>query len=88
MKPTETQPRRRDSLLIQLFFVGGCVLVVMGFIYAVTHRWPSLDPLALIALVGMGLLLVVVCERLSMILHELRRISSMLRTVARSPERE
>jgi len=82
------RPGRPDSFLTQLFFIGGGILVVMGLTFAVFHRWPSLDPLALIALVGIGLLLVVVCERLSLILKELRQIRSLLRAAVRSPDRE
>lgn len=88
MRRTDTRPRTPDSFLIQLFFIGGGILVVMGLTFAVSHRWPSLDPLALVALVGIGLLLVVVCERLNLILQELRQIRSLLRTSVRSPGHE
>ena len=86
MKPVEPPASRSDSFVTQLFFISGGVLVVIGLTFAVAHHWPSLDPLALIALVGIGLLLIVACERLSLILRELRRISSLLQAAGRSAQ--
>jgi formate/nitrite transporter FocA (FNT family) len=64
--------------VIEGFFIGGATLVVISLMYAVVKSWPSFDPLALSALVGGGLLLVVVCERLNLILRELRRITAIM----------
>jgi predicted signal transduction protein with EAL and GGDEF domain len=86
VKLVEAPAGRSDSFVTQLFFIAGGILVVIGLTFAVAHHWPSLDPLALIALVGIGLLLIVACERLSLILRELRRISSLLHAACGSAE--
>ncbi len=52
--------------------------MVVGLMYSIAKSWPSIDPLALAALVGIGLLLVVVCERLGLILRELRKITTLM----------
>jgi len=52
--------------------------VVAGLVYSLAKSWPSIDPLALATLVGIGLLLVVVCERLGLILRELRKITTLM----------
>jgi hypothetical protein len=64
---------------VELFFVLGAILVVVGLLYSAARSWPSLDPLALATLVGIGLLLVVVCERLRTMAHELRALTTLLR---------
>ena len=53
--------------------------MIVGLIFAVRKSWPSLDPLSLVMLVGIGLLLVVVCERLRLILRELRELTTLIR---------
>ena len=78
MSQRTTKGRRRDPLVIEAFFVAGAILVVVGLIYSLAKSWPSFDPLALAALVGIGLLLVVVCERLGLILRELRKITALM----------
>jgi hypothetical protein len=70
--------RRREPAVVEGFFIGGAALVVVSLMYALAKSWPSFDPLALSALMGGGLLLVVVCERLSLILRELRRIAALM----------
>ena len=52
--------------------------MILGFLYAVKRSWPALDQLSLVMLVGIGLLLVVVCERLRLILRELRALTSLI----------
>jgi protein-S-isoprenylcysteine O-methyltransferase Ste14 len=69
---------QRESWLIDLFFVIGALLVVVGFMYSLASAWPSFDPMALAVLVGTGLLLVVICERLRLILAELQGIAAKL----------
>jgi hypothetical protein len=76
-QPT-TNGRRREPAVIEGFFLGGATLVLVSLMYALAKSWPSFDPLVLSALVGGGLLLVVVCERLSLILRELRRITALM----------
>lgn len=78
MPQRATKGRRREPAVIEGFFIGGATLVVVSLMYALAKSWPSFDPLVLSALVGGGLLLVVVCERLSLILRELRRISALM----------
>jgi len=78
MSQRTTKGRRREPLIIEAFFAGGAILVVVGLMYSLAKSWPSFDPLALAALVGIGLLLVVVCERLSLILRELRKITALM----------
>jgi hypothetical protein len=71
---------RSEPPLVELFFVVGAILVVVGFLYSLARSWPSLDPLALATLVGIGLLLVVVCERLRTMAHDLRTLTALMRT--------
>jgi hypothetical protein len=78
MSQRTTKERRREPLVIEAFFAGGAILVVVGLTYSIAKSWPSIDPLALAALVGIGLLLVVVCERLGLILRELRKITTLM----------
>ena len=78
MPEQTTKGRRREPAVIEGFFIGGATLVVVSLVFSLAKSWPSFDPLALSALVGGGLLLVVVCERLSLILRELRRISALM----------
>jgi hypothetical protein len=78
MSQRTTKGSRREPLVIEAFFAGGAILVVIGLTYSIAKSWPSIDPLALAALVGIGLLLVVVCERLGLILRELRKITTLM----------
>jgi hypothetical protein len=74
-------------VLVEFLFAAGAILVILGFLYAVKRSWPALDPLNLVMLVGIGLLLVVVCERLRLILRELRTLTSLIhRATVRAPE--
>ena len=83
MSQRTTKRRRRESAVIEAFFIGGAILVVLGLMYSLAKHWPSTDPLALATLVGIGLLLVVVCERLGLILRELGKITALMqRTVS------
>ena len=76
--------RRRDPPLTEVLFAIGAILVIVGLIYAIRKSWPALDPLSLVMLVGIGLLLVVVCERLRLILGELRQLTSVIRAATDS----
>ena len=87
MPPRRTvQKRRRDPALTEFLFAAGAILVIVGLLYAIRKSWPSLDPLGLVMLVGIGLLLVVVCERLRLILQELHELTSLIRTATASEE--
>ena len=72
--------RRADPPVVEVLFILGAILVLVGFLYSLARSWPSFDPLALAMLVGIGLLLVVVCERLRLLLRELRVLTSLMRT--------
>ena len=81
--------RRREDALVEFLFAGGAILVIVGLIYAIRRSWPALDPLSLVMLVGIGLLLVVVCERLRLILRELRELTTLIRvSTAPAPEEQ
>jgi len=80
MPKRHVEKRPREHALIELLFAAGAILVIVGLLYAVRRSWPSLDPLSLVMLVGIGLLLVVVCERLRLILQELQELTSLIRT--------
>lgn len=87
MPPKRTvQKRRSDHALIEFLFAAGTILVIVGLLYAIRKSWPSLDPLGLVMLVGIGLLLVVVCERLRLILRELQELTSLIRSATASEE--
>jgi hypothetical protein len=86
-RPVKKPPR--DHVLVELLFAAGAILVILGFLYAVKRSWPALDPLSLVMLVGIGLLLLVVCERLRLILRELRELTTLIRrATVEAPEEE
>jgi len=85
--PKRAVKRRRENALVEFLFAAGAILVIVGLLYAIRRSWPALDPLSLVMLVGIGLLLVVVCERLRLILRELRALTTLIRTAtAQVPE--
>lgn len=71
MTPTRTP----DSKTIVILFVAGAGLVVASFSYAFIRRWPTFDPLVTAGIVGVGLLLIVIYERLGHMHSELRTIA-------------
>jgi hypothetical protein len=76
-------------MVVEFLFVAGTLLVILGFLHAVRRSWPALDPLSLVMLVGIGLLLIVVCERLRLILRALLELVSLLRrATVEMPEEE
>lgn len=86
-KPTP-RTRRAEQPVVEVFFILGAILVLVGFLYSLARSWPSFDPLALATLVGIGLLLVVVCERMRLVLHELRVLNSLMRTAIADTQQE
>ena len=80
MPKRAVKQRRRENVLVEFLFAAGAILVIVGLVYAIRRSWPALDPLSLVMLVGIGLLLVVVCERLRLILRELRSLTTLIRT--------
>jgi hypothetical protein len=78
-------PRKRDSWLPELFFIAGALLILITFAYSLLRRWPTFDPLVTSLLAGIGLMLIVIYERLGLMLRELRHITTVL---DREPEHE
>jgi hypothetical protein len=87
MSHRATKGRPREPFVTEIFFLAGAILVVAGLVYSLARSWPSIDPLALAALVGIGLLLVVVCERLRLILRELRKITTLMQRAVPGSDR-
>ena len=97
---TESRPRRTSSMrsspktpriepaVVELFFILGAILIVVGFLWSIAKSWPSFDPLALATLVGIGLLLVVVCERLRFAVRELRTLTTLMRSAITDAQQE
>jgi hypothetical protein len=87
---TRVAPRtpRPESPVVEVFFVLGAILVVVGFLYAIAKSWPSFDPLSLAMLVGIGLLLVVICERLRTVVRELRTLTTLMRSAIADAQQE
>jgi hypothetical protein len=89
MPSRDIKKRPRDPVLVELLFATGTLLVILGFLYAVRRSWPALDPLSLVMLVGIGLLLIVVCERLRLVVRALQELVSLLRRAsAKAPGEE
>lgn len=87
MPKRAVKSRRREHALVEFLFATGAILVIVGLIYAIRRSWPALDPLSLVMLAGIGLLLVVVCERLRLIQRELRALTALIRVAtAQAPE--
>lgn len=72
-------PAPRDRLSVMALFAIGTGLVVAAMAYAVLRSWPTFDPLASATLIGIGLLLIVIHERLAAILKELRELVALAR---------
>lgn len=78
--------RRGEPAVTEVFFILGALMVLIGLIYSMKKSWPTFDPLALAMLIGIGLLLVVVCERLRILVLEVARIGEHLERMASPPE--
>lgn len=74
MSPTKAP----DSRMVVILFAAGAGLVIASFTYALVRRWPTFDPLVTAAIVGVGLLLIVIYERLGHMHTELRTIAYQL----------
>ena len=82
MPRRQSRQSPRTYPLVEFMFAAGALLVLLGFFYALRRSWPALDPLSLVMLVGIGLLLIVVCERLRLILRELQKLTTAIRRAA------
>jgi hypothetical protein len=67
-----------DSKTILMLFVIGAGLIVGTFTYFFVRRWPTFDPLVTATMIGVGLLLIVIYERLGLIHRELRTVVLLL----------
>jgi len=67
-----------DSKTILILFAVGAGLVVGTFTYFFVRRWPTFDPLVTATMIGVGLLLIVIYERLGLIHKELRTVVLLL----------
>ena len=70
--------RAPDSRTVVVLFVAGAALVVAAFTYALIRQWRTFDPLVTASMIGVGLLLIVIYERLGHMLSELHTISYQL----------
>jgi len=69
-------PRRpRDSQTITILFIAGAALVVAAFALALVRNWATFDPLVTASMIGVGLLLIVIYDRLGHMQAELRTIA-------------
>jgi hypothetical protein len=71
-------PIKPDSKTIVILFVTGASLVLATFTYSFVRRWPTFDPLVTATMIGVGLLLIVIYERLGLIHKELQTIAVLL----------
>ena len=74
MSPTKLS----DSKTIVMMFAMGAGLIVGTFTYFIVRRWPTFDPLVTATMIGVGLLLIVIYERLGHIHSELRTMVLLL----------
>ena len=83
MSPTKAP----DSKTVVILFVAGAGLVIAAFTYAFIRRWPTFDPLVTAGIVGVGLLLIVIYERLGHMHTELRTIAYHLELMSAESKR-
>lgn len=81
MSPTKAP----DSKTVVILFVAGAGLVLATFTYAFVRRWPTFDPLVTAGIIGVGLLLIVIYERLGHMHAELRTIAYHLQLLSGEP---
>lgn len=71
-----TPNKQRDSrTTVTVFFLSGAALVVAAFTLAIAKNWSTFDPLVTASMIGVGLLLIVIYERLGHMHTELRTIA-------------
>ncbi|HXH81816.1 MAG TPA: hypothetical protein VNN07_02700 [Candidatus Tectomicrobia bacterium] len=77
-KPQKDE-RFREVWAAEWAFVVGAALVILALLQSIYRSWPTLDPLATSAQIGIGLLLIVACERLRALRQAAREIVDILR---------
>jgi hypothetical protein len=70
--------RRRESWVREILFIVGAFMIMVIFAFSILRQWPSFDPLVTALLAGIGLLLIVIYERLGVMLHEVQRVAEAL----------
>jgi hypothetical protein len=69
-----------DSKTVVILFAAGAGLIVATFTYGLMAFWrPTFDPLVTATMIGVGLLLIVIYERLGKIHDELREMTGQLK---------
>ena len=66
--------RPRERRVLQTLFATGVGLIITTFTYSMLRSWPTFDPVATAALIGIGLLQVVIYERLGSMLVAMERL--------------
>jgi hypothetical protein len=69
---------KRESWVREFLFIAGALMIMLTFAFSVTRQWPSFDPLVTALLAGIGLLLIVIYERLGVMVQEFRRVADAL----------
>jgi hypothetical protein len=65
----------RDSQTTVMLFIAGAALIVGAATLALVKNWATFDPLVTASMIGVGLLLIVIYERLGHMHTELRTIA-------------
>ena len=71
-----------DSRTIITLFLAGAALVIAAFVLALVKNWATFDPLVTATMIGVGLLLIVIYDRLGHMYAELRTIAFHLERLA------
>jgi hypothetical protein len=69
---------KRESWVREFLFIVGALMIMVTLAFSLTRQWPSFDPLVTALLAGIGLLLIVIYERLGVMAQEFRRIADAL----------
>jgi hypothetical protein len=77
--------REPDSKTVVILFAAGAALVVAAFTYALVRQWRTFDPLVTASAIGVGLLLIVIYDRLGHMYSELRTITQQLERLNGGP---
>lgn len=70
--------------ITRALFAVGAGLIVGTLTYSILRSWPTFDPIASATLIGIGLLLVVIYERLGVISRTLQSLLSVVEQQATS----
>lgn len=80
-------PLRRQSSLIPTMHAIAWALIVIPFIAVVVKQWPSFDAsVPVFGLTGIGVIALVIEDRLANLLNEAQEINALLRNIVKSPD--